>query len=76
MSDNENDDIDYAGERGGDTGKSVPKGSGQGAEKGDQRREYRQHSGKTRNRADDNGNGGKDRQGDRDDRKEGPGPGQ
>lgn len=36
-------------ERGGDTGRPSKKGKGAGAEKGDHRREYRQHSGQTRN---------------------------
>lgn len=66
----DSDDVDYAGERGGDTGKSVPKGSGEKAEKGDQRREFRQHPGKTRNRADNNGNGEKSRQGDEGDKRD------
>ena len=37
------DDIDHKGERGGDTGKTEVKGSGPGAEKGDQRREKPVH---------------------------------
>jgi hypothetical protein len=37
-------------ERAGDTGRNPSKkGKGTGAEKGDHRREYRQHSGQTRN---------------------------
>jgi hypothetical protein len=39
---------DPKGERGGDTGPTKKKGKGAGAEKGDQRREYRQHEGQTR----------------------------
>ncbi len=41
-------DLDPAGERGGDTGKSAPKGDGPQAEKGDQRRDTPVHSGPTR----------------------------
>jgi len=41
-------DLDPAGECGGDTGKSAPKGDGPGAEKGDQRRDKPVHSGPTR----------------------------
>ncbi len=41
-------DLDPAGERGGDTGKSAPKGDGPQAEKGDQRRDTPVHSGLTR----------------------------
>ncbi|HEX6290432.1 MAG TPA: hypothetical protein VFZ66_14680 [Herpetosiphonaceae bacterium] len=40
---------DPKGERGGDTGETKQKGKGAGAEKGDQRREYQQHEGQTRN---------------------------
>ncbi|HMQ29237.1 MAG TPA: hypothetical protein PKD53_00855 [Chloroflexaceae bacterium] len=36
-------------EREGDTGRASKKGKGAGAEKGDHRREHRQHSGQTRN---------------------------
>ena len=46
--DNVDENYDPAGERGGDTGKSVAKGSGPGAEKGDQRRDNPTHSGPTR----------------------------
>jgi len=42
------DAIDHKGEWGGDTGKTEVKGDGPQAEKGDQRREYRQHTGPTR----------------------------
>ena len=41
-------DLDPAGAHGGDTGKSAPLGDGPGAEKGDQRREGKYHSGPTR----------------------------
>ncbi len=41
-------DIDQAGERGGDTGPSSVKGDGPGAEKGDWRRNEPVHSGPTR----------------------------
>jgi hypothetical protein len=41
-------DLDPAGERGGDTGKSSFKGDGPQAEKGDQRRDTPVHSGPTR----------------------------
>ena len=43
-----NQDLDPAGERGGDTGKSAYKGDGPQAEKGDQRRDNPVHSGPTR----------------------------
>lgn len=47
--DNDKDqDYDPKGERGGDTGKTAPLGSGPQAEKGDQRRENPVHSGPTR----------------------------
>jgi hypothetical protein len=42
------DAIDHKGEWGGDTGKTEVKGDGPQAEKGDWRREYRQHEGHTR----------------------------
>jgi len=45
----DNDKVDRKGEHGGDTGHADVKGNGAGAEKGDHRREYRQHSGQTRN---------------------------
>jgi hypothetical protein len=41
-------DVDWKGERGGDTGPTKQKGKGQQAEKGDQRREKPVHSGPTR----------------------------
>jgi hypothetical protein len=41
-------DIDPAGERGGDTGPSSYVGDGPGAKKGDQRRDKPVHSGPTR----------------------------
>ena len=41
-------DLDPAGERGGDTGKSSYKDDGPQAEKGDQRRDKPVHSGPTR----------------------------
>lgn len=41
-------DLDPAGERGGDTGKSSYKDDGPQAEKGDQRRDTPVHSGPTR----------------------------
>ena len=41
-------DLDPAGERGGDTGPSSYVGDGPGAEKGDQRRDKLVHSGPTR----------------------------
>ena len=41
-------DIDQAGERGGDTGPSSKKGDGAGAERGDWRRNHPIHSGPTR----------------------------
>jgi hypothetical protein len=41
-------DLDPAGERGGDTGPSSFKGDGPGAEKGDQQRDTPVHSGPTR----------------------------
>ena len=41
-------DLDPAGERGGDTGKSSYKGDGPQAEKGDQRLDKPVHSGPTR----------------------------
>ncbi len=46
--DDKDQDYDPNGERGGDTGKTAPLGSGPQAEKGDQRRETPVHSGKTR----------------------------
>ena len=52
MSDRREDkdqDLDPAGERGGDTGPGVQKGKGAQAEKGDQRRNTPVHSGPTRN---------------------------
>ena len=51
MSDNRNDDdVDVKGERGGDTGETKQLEKGAKAEKGDARREYRQHEGQTRDR--------------------------
>jgi hypothetical protein len=41
-------DIDIKGERGGDTGKTQPKGSVTNVEKGDQRRDTPVHGGPTR----------------------------
>lgn len=41
-------DIDQAGERGGDTGPTSPEGDGPQAEKGDRRRDKPVHSGPTR----------------------------
>ena len=46
--DDKDQDLDPAGERGGDTGNSSPKGKGVQAEKGDQRRDEPVHSGPTR----------------------------
>lgn len=48
---NDNDPPENANESETDTdpGRPSKKGKGAGAEKGDQRREYRQHSGQTRN---------------------------
>ena len=43
-----NQDIDHAGERGGDTGPSDYEGDGEQAEKGDRRRDNPVHSGPTR----------------------------
>lgn len=43
-----NQDLDPAGERGGDTGPTSVKGDGPQAEKGDQRRDKPVHSGPTR----------------------------
>lgn len=44
-------DLDLAGERGGDTGKTTQLGKGIQAEKGDRRRDTPVHSGPTRNGA-------------------------
>jgi hypothetical protein len=44
-------DSDPKAERGGDKGVTHTKGKGPKAEKGDQRREYRQHEGQTRERS-------------------------
>ena len=46
MAENEGEDI--KGDRGGDTGETKQVGKGPTAEKGDARREKRQHSGSTR----------------------------
>ena len=40
-------DKDLKGDRGGDTGETAQEGKGTQAEKGDQRREYREHTGPT-----------------------------
>jgi hypothetical protein len=50
--------VDVKGERGGDTGETKEVGKGAKAEKGDARRENRQHEGKTRPHADHNGRPG------------------
>ena len=44
-------DIDQAGERGGDTGHASKKGDGPGAERGDWRRDKPVHSGPTRGKS-------------------------
>ena len=41
-------DVDQAGDRGGDTGHASKKGDGEGAERGDWRRDKPVHSGPTR----------------------------
>lgn len=46
--DDNDQDIDHAGERGGDTGPSDYVGDGEQAEKGDRRRDKPAHSGPTR----------------------------
>lgn len=49
MAEDERDErYDPKGERGGDTGKTDQVGKGEGAEKGDQRRDRPTHSGPTR----------------------------
>ncbi len=53
-------DIDPAGERGGDTGKSSYVGDGPQAEKGDQRRDKPVHGGPTRPNAGGNTRSGSD----------------
>ena len=51
---------DVKGERGGDTGETKQQGKGHKAEKGDERREYRQHEGPTRPHADRRSRSGSD----------------
>ena len=55
-----NQDIDRAGERGGDTGPSSYEEDGPQAEKGDLRRDKPVHSGKTRNKGSDDSRSGSD----------------
>lgn len=51
---------DVKGERGGDTGNTKQQEKGETAEKGDARREYRQHEGQTRERTDHDDRSGSD----------------
>lgn len=53
-------DEDTQGARGGDTGETKPTGKGAKAEKGDERREYRQHEGQTRGRTEHDERSGSD----------------
>lgn len=60
MSDNRDEDVDVKGEHGGDTGETKQLEKGEKAEKGDARRESRQHEGQTRGRTEHDERSGSD----------------